>query len=302
MWKEWLSFSRTERYGIILLLSLVLILAIIPYIHRTFFISSSPLANPQVFSKIDSFVLTLNQPKSRVEQPFSYIEEEKPPVSEPELFNFDPNTVTASQLIRLGLSKKQARVIENYRSKGGIFRKAEDFSKIYIIDSTLFNRLLPFIQIDKSQFEHKNLADDNTITIIKAEVLQIELNSADTLELVKIRGIGRGYARRIIAYRNLLGGYYNANQLTEVYGFTKETLESISPNIYIDSLKIKKININLVDYNELKKHPYLSDYQARAIIYYRETIGPFQSAKEIASNKLVDDKTFQKLRHYITVN
>lgn len=300
MWKEWFSFSKTERYGIILLLTLILILATIPYIHRAFFVSPTPLIDPQLFSKVDSFILTLNQPTDRVEQPFSYIEEEKPPTKEPELFNFDPNTVATSQLVRLGLSQKQSQVIEKYRSKGGTFRKAEDFSKIYVIDSILFNRLSPFIKIDKNQFEHKNVAQNDTV--IEAEILLIELNTTDTLELVKLRGIGRGYARRIVAYRTRLGGYYSANQLTEVYGFPKETLESILPSIYIDSLKIEKININLIDYNELRKHPYLNDYQARAIIYYRETIGTFHSTNQIMDNKLVDSKTFQRLRHYITVN
>ncbi|MDD2197984.1 MAG: hypothetical protein PHW91_12450, partial [Bacteroidales bacterium] len=106
MWKEWLNFSRAERYGILVLFSLIFIVAIAPYIHRIFFVSSSPLGNPQLFSKVDSFMLTLNQPVDRVKQPFSYIEEEKPPTKEPELFNFDPNTVTTSQLIRLGLSQK----------------------------------------------------------------------------------------------------------------------------------------------------------------------------------------------------
>lgn len=302
MWKEWLNFSRAERYGILVLLFLILLVAITPYIHRIFFASSSQLGNPQLFSKVDSFMLTLNQPVDRVKQPFSYIEEEKPPAKEPELFNFDPNTVTTSQLIRLGLSQKQSRVIENYRSKGGTFRKAEDFSKIYVIDSILFNRLSPFIQIDNNQFEHKTVTENDNTTVIETEVLLIELNTADTLELVKLKGIGRGYARRIIIYRNVLGGYYSVNQLTEVYGFPKETFESILPSIYIDSLKIEKININLVDYNDLRKHPYLSDYQARAIIYYRETVGAFQSEKEIVNNKLVDSKTFQKIRHYITVN
>lgn len=302
MWKEWLNFSRAERYGILVLFFLIFLVAITPHIHRIFFVSSSPLGNPQLFSKVDSFMLTLNQPVDRVKQPFSYIEEEKPPTKEPELFYFDPNTVTTSQLIRLGLSQKQSQVIENYRSKGGTFRKVEDFSRIYVIDSIQYNRLSPFIQIDDSQFEHKNSAEEENKVVQKNEILLIELNTTDTLELVKLRGIGRSYAQRIIIYRNLLGGYYSPNQLTEVYGFPKETLESILPRIYIDSLRIEKININLVDYNELRKHPYLSDYQARAIIYYRETIGTFHSTNEILDNKLVDSKTFEKLKHYITVN
>lgn len=302
MWKEWFTFSKLERYGIILLLTFVIITAFTPYVHRAFIDSSNPLTNQHVFAKVDSFVLTLSQPKERIEQPFSFIEEEKPPSKQAELFYFDPNSVTTSELVRLGLTQKQAKVVENYRSKGGVFKTSDDFSNIYVIDSAQYNRLAPFIRIDESKFERKKLAQTDSLPIEKKPQLLIEINKADTLQLVKLRGIGRSYARRIVAYRNLLGGYHSTNQLTEVYGFTQKSLEQILPNIYIDTLSIKKININLADYNDLKKHPYLSDYQAKAIVYYRETAGEFRSLNDVVDNKLLDSKTFQRVKYYITVN
>ena len=50
----------------------------------------------------------------------------------------------------------------------------------------------------------------------------IDLNSADTLLLTRVPGIGASFARRIYKYRELLGGYYVVEQLQEVYGMDRE--------------------------------------------------------------------------------
>src|SRR5665647_1059817 len=52
----------------------------------------------------------------------------------------------------------------------------------------------------------------------RARVNRLDLNSADSLHLLEIPGIGPVFASRIIRYRTLLGGYYAVDQLREVYG------------------------------------------------------------------------------------
>ena len=148
MWKDWLSFSRAERYGIILLFSLVCLAAIYPFIHRTFLFNPVSLTNPKVYSQIDSFFLSLQHNPPEYIRPFSMVDEELPPAENPQLFNFDPNTVTTSQLVLLGFSKRQAAVIENYRNRGGEFHSPSDFAKMYVVDSSIFARLKPYISIE----------------------------------------------------------------------------------------------------------------------------------------------------------
>ncbi|MBQ1754135.1 MAG: helix-hairpin-helix domain-containing protein, partial [Bacteroidales bacterium] len=101
-----------------------------------------------------------------------------------ESFAFDPNTVSVADLQRLGLSERQAQSIENYREKGGRFRSKADFQKMYVVSDTLFARLEPYIEIAK-----------------------LELNGADSAALVSLRGIGPWYARKILDYRDRLGGF-----------------------------------------------------------------------------------------------
>ena len=165
----------------------------------------------------------------------------------------------------------------------------------------MFARLVPYIQIEQkpdSAFISQQIEVEKKIP----EPIIIELNSADTLELIKLKGVGRSFARRIVAYRNLLGGFIIKQQLLEVWGFKEEMLKSIEENLTVDTTVVQKININMASLDNLQKHPYLTTYQAKSIIYYREKMGNINSIDEILKNKLVDKETYRKVKGYLTVN
>jgi competence protein ComEA len=303
MWKDWLAFSKAERNGILILLVFVCFSALFPYLYQAFYFKSNPLANKEVYNQIDSFLLSLSVREKPIATPFSFIDEETSPSFNMEPFFFDPNTVTSAELVHLGFSRRQAAVIENFRTKGGVFRNADDFAKMYVVDSVMFKKLKSFISINPKYAQSQtSTSNSENFIITEAKPLMINLNSADSLELIKLKGIGRGYARRIVAYRQLLGGYVDVGQLTEIWGFNAELLESIKPNIWVDTLTVAKINVNLVNYYDLRRHPYINDYQARAIIYYRETKGNINNLNEILDNKLLDSKTYHKVKGYLTPN
>ncbi|MFO8021144.1 MAG: helix-hairpin-helix domain-containing protein [Perlabentimonas sp.] len=304
MIKNWLNYTRAERNGIILLVFIICMVALYPYFYKSFLFKTHIVIKPSTFYVVDSFFTSLTKVEKKVQKPvFSFADEESEQDAPIELFQFNPNTVSTAQLVKLGFSKGQAAVIENYRNSGGEFNTPEDFLQVYVVDSSMFQTLEPYITFPENE---TILADNNTEKEkkedSKPEPIKIELNSTDTLELTKLRGIGRGYARRIVAYRELLGGYYSTNQLEEVYGFPPDLLEKLSPQLYVDTLKISRININLTDYQNLKKHPYLTEHQARSIIYYRETIGNINKVIEIYDNKLVDKKTFNRIKYYLTLH
>lgn len=98
----------------------------------------------------------------------------------------------------------------------------------------------------------------------------VELNSADTTRLKMLRGIGSGYAKMIVAYREKLGGFYATSQLLEVYKFPDETYQKIKYQLSVDTTLIRKIKINEATVKELKSHPYISYYQALSIVENRE--------------------------------
>ncbi|MDR0789594.1 MAG: helix-hairpin-helix domain-containing protein [Bacteroidales bacterium] len=127
----------------------------------------------------------------------------------------------------------------------------------------------------------------------------IELNTADTLDLQALVGVGPAYARWIFNYRNSLGGFVRIEQLKEVPKMTVELYEKLLPQIILDASQIQKININTATYQELYRHPYIDYFIAKAIIRYRTTEGQFQTLDDLKAIYLIDDSTFRKLKPYL---
>ncbi|NVO10982.1 MAG: helix-hairpin-helix domain-containing protein [Bacteroidales bacterium] len=298
--KDFLTFSKGERNGIIILIILILILLFSPMFYKSF-VNPIPSKNQKFYTQADSFFLTLKAKPEDVTKKVNPIENEEIKTNASHsYFFFDPNKVTVDEMVQLGLSIKQANVIDKYRCKGGLFHTPKDFSKIYVIDSSIYKKLKPWIKINEFSLELKSKIKNDSLHKSEETPIIVELNAADTLELAKIKGIGKVFARRIIAYRNLLGGYVNINQLNEVYGIKSELVNSISSQITIDSTKIKLINLNLISFEDIKKHPYISEYQAKAIIYYRSKVGNIKKIHELLENKILPADKYRNARSYLT--
>jgi len=93
----------------------------------------------------------------------------------------------------------------------------------------------------------------------------VELNAADSLTLQKIPGIGPAFARRIVRYRDLLGGFYTVGQLGEVYGIDEDKYYELAPWFRVDTSLIRRLAVNELSQDSLRKHPYINYAQARAI-------------------------------------
>lgn len=163
-----------------------------------------------------------------------------------ELFEFDPNTISRADLVRLGFSEKQAQVIENYRSKGGKYNKPRDFARMYVVDSAMFARLEPYIRISK-----------------------LNINTADSLALLELRGIGPYYAHKILEYRARLGGAFtDKEQLMEIEGLDADRLSGFSDAVEVKPTR-PRFTLWSATKSELAAHPYIGSYAAKGIIRYR---------------------------------
>ena len=227
------------------------------------------------------------------------------------IFHFDPNTVTFDELVLLGLPEKTATAIVNYRKAGGKFRKPDDFARIRDIDDSVYNRLSPYINIVRAEQPNKTYSKD-TKTTKKAktsnpgwqdrkEAAIVELNTADSTQLVAMYGIGPTTARRIISYRRLLGGFYSVEQLREVQNFNEETYIKLYPQFAVDTSKIKRINLNDFKYNDLKRHPYVTTAQLNSIMNYKKLMGRFNAVGDLLKYHLLDTLTYERVQPYLEV-
>ena len=149
---------------------------------------------------------------------------------------------------------------------------------------------------------HKGIDSTFYSTVAPAprkQPLVVELNSADTLTLQLLHGIGPAYARRIVRYRERLGGFVSTEQLLEVYGFTPELLEHIRPSLRLDSSAIERIPINSIELKQLARHPYVEYYQARDIVRLRSLGTLFHSADDLRAVPSMADSTLQRLLPYL---
>lgn len=194
-----------------------------------------------------------------------------------ESFRFDPNTVSGEDLVRLGLSERQAESILNYREKGGRFRAKEDFGKMYVVSDTLYERLESFIDIPR-----------------------LELNSADSAALVSLRGIGPWYARKIIDYREALGGFYIVDQLLEINGMDKERLNPLKPQVRVDASLIKPLPIWDMNEEQLAAHPYVGRSAARSIVRFRRVCDTSSwTLEQLVHENALDSISARRLKPYI---
>ena len=205
---------------------------------------------------------------------------------------FDPNNADFNQLIEFGFNRFQANNLINYRTKVGLFKIRNDLLKIYGVDTAFFKSIENHIQI--------NIVEEATTESGGPVLVHVELNGADSTDLVQLNGIGPAYANRIIKYRNLLGGFYSTAQILEVYNFPVETFQKIENSISADTVLIKKIRLNFAEFPDLIRHPYFNKKQVEAVLNFRNKNGSFQNILQLKSNGLIDSETFLKLRPYLT--
>ena len=221
-----------------------------------------------------------------------------------ERFPFDPNTADSTQLLRLGLRPWQVRNIYKYRQKGGVYRKKEDFARLYGLTVKEYRELEPYIRISSDYTtpasalvgEEERYERDTLKYPIKTEVPQsVNLNTTDTMLLRKVPGIGEAFARRIVRYGQRLGGYVSPEQLREIEDFP----ESAIPYFVVQQPHTQKINLNKLTLNQLQRHPYINFYQAKAITEYRRLRGPLQSLQDLKLLKDFPPEAIQRLEPYV---
>lgn len=166
-----------------------------------------------------------------------------------ENFAFNPNTVSVDDLVRLGFSRRQAEAIDNYRKKGGRFRRKSDFAESYVVADSVYRRLEPYIEIPL-----------------------VDLNLADSAAFDALPGIGGYFAAKMTEYRRALGGSYSyREQLMDIWNFDREKYDGLSDLITIDSAYVRPYPLWTLSEDSLRMHPYIK-YRSAAhgIVLFRE--------------------------------
>lgn len=234
-----------------------------------------------------------------------------------ECFYFDPNTADSTELLRLGLQPWQVRNIYRYRAKGGVYRKKEDFARLYGLTVKDYRRLEPYIRISedylpastlvggKGDINDRNYRDYSNYSTYKKDSLRypvkirkgehVVLNIADTAMLRQVPGIGAYYAKEIVRYGKWLGGYVSVDQLDEIDNFPEEAKKYF----VIEKSDPQKLNVNKLTLQQLRRHPYINFYQAKAITDYRRLHGDIKSLQDLRFSSDFTDEDIRRLEPYV---
>lgn len=225
-----------------------------------------------------------------------------------ERFTFDPNTADSTALLRLGLRPWQVRNIYKYRAAGGIYRTKEDFAQLYGLTVKEYRSLEPYIRISADYQPASTLFKKRKETMPDSlparpsfprklgEGETVDLNLSDTTVLKSIPGIGSYRARRIVEYGRRLGGYVSVDQLDEIDDVPPET----KAYAIVAQPHPRQMPINRLTLNELKRHPYINFYQARAIIEYRRLHGRIGSLAELRLLPEFPPEAIERLEPYVS--
>lgn len=301
MWRDWFTFSRQDRRAVLVLSVLIAAVMALHWIkplwHRE---------EPYKAHATDSLLLGEKLKDM--------------PIVKVNLRPFNPNTADSLELVSVGIPSFVARNILRYRKAGGVFRKPDDLARIYGLHDTVFQRVRSYIEIPPAKRpEYKptasHVADSDCEPIpISVDTGKnehpyagymrakhkpgqfVDINLADTAELMKIPGIGPIYAKMIVDYRKRLGGFHSIAQLYEL-----EVLpEHLGDWVHVSTPPTEKLHINRLSVTQLRSHPYLTFYQAKAIVDLRKREGDIKSARQLLFLNEFGEKDIERLAPYLS--
>jgi competence ComEA-like helix-hairpin-helix protein len=301
--KSYFIHYRSERRGIIVLLIIIFLSIVGVELFRYFY-------EPTV-ERIDVLIVNENHPDKSFNNPTTTSEKK-----EIQLFRFNPNTLNDSGYAKLGFSEKEIKTLRNYQKAGGHFEIKRDFSKLFFVDEEEYLALEEYIDLPQEKAksnwnysyastgidspEHKiNWSDTADTKGYSYTTFTCNINTADTNELKRLRGIGSFYANKIIEYREELGGYHSLAQLMELWEMTPDKIDKFADQVSINTEDIRRININKASAHELSQHPYLSFGQSNKIVLKREELGKFSDSRSFCSEGLLDADLCRKLVPYL---
>ena len=311
MWKDFFYFSRGQRIGIIVLISLIVLTLIANYVLPDFFPVSKE-GNNDFRLEVENFKKSLMSRDSLRQAEWQKLSEERQREYDEKyqtnsfknneykkkevytLFPFDPNNTDSAGFVKLGLKSYVASNILKYRTKGGLFRTKADFAKVYGIQPDKFMELEPYISIAEIKPDKIN-----SITGKRTDII-VELNSADTTLLMQVKGIGRGYAKGIIRFRNSTGGFVSVDQLMEIYGMRPDNYNKIKTNCRVDLSLVRKIKVNTATVERLNAHPYINFYQAKVIYELRRKKGKLNSTNDLNGLPEFPTVEIEKIKPYLS--
>lgn len=305
---DWLKFTRQERIGIAWFLLVAILVMFGPYIYKQLKTEEKSVVNFKEYN-IDTTSQSIDGEKPNYESYQSWEENRNyKPYESKKLndeynykspkFDFDPNLISIDSLKLLGFSEKAAMTIEKVRTKGFHYYSAHDLKNTFGINSEFIDFIESHIKVSKK--EQKINVENKLYPKVEKIVNRVEINAADSLDFEQLPKIGKYLTRKIINYRNRLGGFISKDQLITDAIIPDSVYEAIEPYLDVDISKIQGVDINNASYKSMLKHPYFTSSIVNAIEKYRKQHGAFSQPSDIRKIIALKKEEGLKILPYIS--
>lgn len=320
--RRYFGFSRRETSGLVVLVLLMVGWLWLPALLRPALPTYNPAADQRRLNSLAAELAARRTTRPRFSSRYpkrAYAA--RPRVPQVALAPFNPNTFSALDWQARGLPAWLAERLVKYRTAVGGFRAKEQLRKAYGLSDTTYARLAPYIQLpeqlpareartyarnqpgqypDRKPFE----ATPGRFPRKPTHLAAFDLNAADTTQLMQIRGIGRGYARRIVEFRQRLGGFLREEQVAEIYVLhdAPDLVDSLRKYTFVaPGFSPTPVDVNNASFEVLQAHPYVGKRLARVLVAFRQQHGPFRQPTDLRQIRVLDEATFEKLQPYLVL-
>ena len=261
------QFSKSQRSGIFVFLSLVVVLQLL-----YFWISFNP--SKQSNSNQKSQWLSTTVSKDRAADYYK----KRQFVLRP----FNPNFIGDFKGYQLGMSVAEIDRLLAFRKTNRYVNSAQEFQAVTKVSDSLLLRIAPYFKFPDWVSKRKSVKS-SVYFVSKSEAKALlDINEATAEDLKKVYGIGVGLSERILKERNRFGGFVSMDQLNDVWGLSPEVVQSLNKDFVVKALPVyDRININNATLKELLQFPYFKYPLAKSIVTYRSMNGPFKSLEDL---------------------
>lgn len=251
-----LSYSKSQRIGIIFLFVLIFICQGIYFFKNFNSVENAPKEKVQWLSyqkEIDSLKILKSDFK-------------------PTIYPFNPNFITDFKGYKLGMSVAEIDRLLAFRKQNKFVNSAEEFQQVTKVSDSLLKAISPYFKFPdwvKNKKSYVNSFEKKDFTKSEKKI-SIDINTASQEDLIKVYGIGEGLSKRILEQKEKLGAFVSMEQMNDIWGLSPEVIENLNKSFHVSSTNsIKKININSASIKELSQFPFFKYNLAKEIVTYR---------------------------------
>lgn len=265
-----------------------------------FFLPSFLSQEKPDYSNFASYLTELNQKHEITKNKF-------------ELTQFNPNTVSLTELIQMGLSNKTANTWISYREKISLFEHKSDINKVYGLTNDDYRRLAPYIEIEPHEELSEIIDSKKTSTAsLRLTPFMFDPNKASESILENL-GLSQKQIQNIIKFRQKGGHFYSKEDVKKIYTISLDEFSQLEPFIIIpieenkEEIQVSKnddfvIDINKSEGYEFEKIHGIGEKLGKRIVKYRKMLGGFYAISQLAEVYGIDENLITENKKHFQVS